>query len=463
VSTVAIYYMKAQIIGRSAGRSATGAAAYRAGEHIHDERTGVTYDYTRRRGDIETEILAPAGVSEWATDRSQLWNAVEKAERRGDAQLCREIVVALPVELDREQQRELVRAYVQDQFVSRGMVADVALHRNPGNPHAHIMLTMREMGTEGLSAKKNRDWNRPELLEQWRERWAFESNLALERAGRDKRIDHRSLAEQGSERLPQVHLGPRAHALEQRGVTTEKGDHNRLVVEHNAAVIGLEKARAERRALEIEKTVSARTEKRLQSGWIVPHAQALAALEREAGGQPLTAESLREKSAVLDRQVEQAQSELRYLEREGQRLTRAAQGLKDLAKSQSHLHRHQGPMAALRRLFSPLARANYEWALDQVGANAAYVQCQGVTSEADLQRQLTVLDKERAAIPDLQRTVADLASKRSNVVRALEGLHEEAQRVLHEKARTREVSRGPEWPEDRLRGRQKAREIDRGR
>jgi hypothetical protein len=98
---VAIYYMNVQVIGRSAGRSATGAAACRAGERIVDERTGQVYDYTRRRGDIETAILAPAGAPAWTLDRSVLWNTVDKAERRGDAQVAREIVVALPLELVR--------------------------------------------------------------------------------------------------------------------------------------------------------------------------------------------------------------------------------------------------------------------------------------------------------------------------------------------------------------------------
>lgn len=191
---MAIFYMNVQIIGRSAGRTATGAAAYRAASRIVDERTGQIFDYTRRRGEIETAIYAPLTPPSWAQDRAQLWNAVEKAERRADAQVAREIVVAFPRELSKEQQRELIAGYVQEEFVARGMVADVAIHRNLGNPHAHIMLAMREMGPDRLSSKKNRDWNKPGLLEQWRERWESHANRALEQAGRTKRIDHRSLA-----------------------------------------------------------------------------------------------------------------------------------------------------------------------------------------------------------------------------------------------------------------------------
>ncbi len=251
---MAIFIMNAQIIGRSAGRTATGAAAYRAGERIVDERTGQVFDYTGRRGEREAQVFSPAGSQPWVQDRSRLWNAVEKAERRADAQVAREIMVAFPIELSKEQQRELIAGYVQEQFAARGMVADVAIYRTPGNPHAHIMLTMREMGPEGLSSKKNREWNKPEMLESWRE-GATHTNRALERAGRPERIDHGSLAEQGSERLTQVHLGPHAAALERRGVPTEKGGQNRLVAEHNGVVVDLAKAREEKRQLEVKRAV----------------------------------------------------------------------------------------------------------------------------------------------------------------------------------------------------------------
>ncbi len=363
---MAIYYLNVQIIGRSAGRSATGAAAYRAGERIYDERTGQMFDYTRRQGDIETQILAPAGAPAWTQDRAQLWNQVEKAERRADAQLCREIVVALPKELNRDQQWQLVRDYVQDQFVSRRMVADVAVHHNPGNPHAHIMLTMREIGQDGFASKKNRDWNKPELLEQWREQWAAYANRALERSGHEERIDHRRLAEQGSERLPQVHLGPHSAALERRGIATEKGEYNRLVAEHNAVVLDLEKAREDKRRLEAEKVVTERYKARIQKGWNLEPARALANLEYRQGGQPLTRQQVAALLRDCQQELDQVQSRIHAIHQEGQRLERAAVLLNEREQVADRVERLKSPLAAVRRWFSQSARADFRQAQDQL-------------------------------------------------------------------------------------------------
>ena len=202
---MAIYHLRATMISRSAGRSATGAAAYRSGERIHDERTGLSFDYRARGGVEHVEILAPERSPEWVRDRAALWNAVERAETRKNSQVAREIRVALPAELDRGQRIALVRDFCQRSFVDRGMVADIALHA-PGregderNHHAHILLTTREIGPEGFSTK-NRDWNAKELLEDWREAWARDSNHALERCGHEARIDHRTLEAQREEAL----------------------------------------------------------------------------------------------------------------------------------------------------------------------------------------------------------------------------------------------------------------------
>ena len=178
---MAIYHLRASMISRSAGRSATGAAAYRSGERIHDERTGLSFDYRARGGVEHVEILAPERSPEWVRDRAALWNAVERAETRKNSQVAREIRVALPAELDRNERIELVRDFCQRSFVDRGMVADIALHA-PGregderNHHAHILLTTREIGPEGFTTK-NRDWNAKELLEDWREAWARDSMI----------------------------------------------------------------------------------------------------------------------------------------------------------------------------------------------------------------------------------------------------------------------------------------------
>lgn len=200
------------MISRSAGRSATGAAAYRSGERIHDERTGLSFDYRARGGVEHVEILAPERSPEWVRDRAALWNAVERAETRKNSQVAREIRVALPAELDRDERIALVRDFCQRSFVDRGMVADIALHA-PGregderNHHAHILLTTREIDADGFTAK-NRDWNAVAVLEDWREAWAQDANAALEQAGHVLRIDHRTLEAQHKEALE---LAAKAH------------------------------------------------------------------------------------------------------------------------------------------------------------------------------------------------------------------------------------------------------------
>lgn len=213
---MAIYHLRASMISRSAGRSATGAAAYRSGEHIHDERTGLDFDYRARSGVEHVEILAPDHAPEWVHERAALWNRVEAAETRKNSQLAREVRVALPAELSHEARVELVRDFCQRSFVDRGMVADIALHA-PGltgderNHHAHILLTTREIGAEGFTAK-NRDWNAVAVLEDWREAWAHDTNAALERAGHELRVDHRTLEAQ------------RAEALELAAEARDRGD-----------------------------------------------------------------------------------------------------------------------------------------------------------------------------------------------------------------------------------------------
>jgi len=220
---MAIYHLRATMISRSSGRSATAAAAYRVGERIEDHRTGLTFDYRARGGVDHVETLAPTNAPAWVQDRAALWNAVEAAETRKNSQVAREIRVALPAELDHGQRVELVREFCQREFVARGMVADIALHA-PGregddrNHHAHILLTTREIGPEGFTTK-NRDWNAVEMLEGWREAWARDSNRALERCGLDERIDHRTLEAQrieAQERATAAHdRGDEAEALRQ--------------------------------------------------------------------------------------------------------------------------------------------------------------------------------------------------------------------------------------------------------
>jgi hypothetical protein len=245
---MAIYHFSAQVISRGKGQSAVAAAAYRSGEELVDGRTGELKFYSR---DVEPEamILAPEHSPDWIQDRNRLWNEVEKAEKRKDAQLAREINVALPKELNQGQQRELIRDFVQKEFVEKGMIADIAIHRDDeNNPHAHVMLTTREITPEGFGGK-NRDWNDRKLLEQWRAEWANRTNLELERAGSHERISHLSHAARGLEQQPTVHLGHVAHDMEKRGIQTDRGNLNRERQEYNQLVVDLQKYREEKQAI----------------------------------------------------------------------------------------------------------------------------------------------------------------------------------------------------------------------
>lgn len=281
------------MISRSAGRSATAAAAYRAGTLIEDRRTGQVHDYDRRSGVVHAEIMAPENTPTWMTDRQALWNAVEAVERRKDAQLSREVQLALPHELDATQRLALVRDYVRQAFVIHGMVADIAIHAphrqgDDRNHHAHVMLTMRAITAEGFG-KKERTWNETAFIEHWRETWQEAVNLALERAGHTGRVDHRSLEEQRVEvtekaeqaraandnaqarvfdlaavrldRDPEPKIGHIAMALERRGEQTERGNLWREVVARNldrfGAWIALQRARLDALWERFEKLASA--------------------------------------------------------------------------------------------------------------------------------------------------------------------------------------------------------------
>ena len=249
LSNMAIFSMRMQVIGRSAGRSATAAAAYRSGEQLTDTRTGQVHDYTGKSDIYGSEILVPEGAPERLGDRASLWNEVERVEKRKDAQLSREVMVALPAELSHDQKEALTREYVQAEFVSQGMIADIGYHDfDSHNPHAHIMLTMRSVDEDGFG-KKRREWNQRAEIERHRQAWAEYTNRALERAGYDERIDHRSLKEQGVEREPQIHLGAKVLEMEARGVQTRVGDESRRISKVNC---DLERQEGQREKLQVD-------------------------------------------------------------------------------------------------------------------------------------------------------------------------------------------------------------------
>ena len=240
---MADYRFSAQAISRGRGQSSVASAAYRAAERLDDERTGHIHDYTRKRGVIYTAILTPAQTPDWMRNRRQLWNAVEAVETRKNAQLAREIQLSLPHELTHDQRRDLVCGFVQEQFVTRGMIADIAIHlpdtrSDDRNHHAHIMLTMRELTAEGFHAKKAtptaRGWNSEDLLQTWRKAWADHQNRTLERHGHAARVDHRSYAAQGIEREATHHRGFVANDMERRGKPSRIGDENLEIATRNS-------------------------------------------------------------------------------------------------------------------------------------------------------------------------------------------------------------------------------------
>ncbi|MET4682735.1 Ti-type conjugative transfer relaxase TraA [Brevundimonas faecalis] len=234
---MAIYHFSAKIISRSTGRSAVAAAAYRSASRLFDERTERPCDYSRKSGVLHSEILLPDGAPERWSDRQALWNEVEWGEKRKDAQLCREIEFALPGEMQPADAVELARAFVQREFVRRGMVADLNVHSDVGHdglpkPHAHVMLALREVGADGFGAKA-RDWNSTALLEHWREAWAEHVNARLAELDHDIRIDHRSLKDQGIELEPQFKIGPAAARSEARGRASERAEQHRDIARRN--------------------------------------------------------------------------------------------------------------------------------------------------------------------------------------------------------------------------------------
>jgi len=237
---MADYRLSVNMIGRSSGRSATAAAAYRAGQRIEDRESGLVHDYAAKRGVLHTEILTPANTPDWMRDRTELWNAVHKAETRKNSQLAREIQLSLPHELNDEQRANLVRRFVEEQCVARGMIADIAIHAPSSHPaadqrnhHAHVMLTTREFVGDGWAKRKNRDWHETEMIEEWRETWADHQNRELERIGSSERVDHRSLEDQGIMREPQKHLGPIATEIERDGRSSHRGNENRAIQARN--------------------------------------------------------------------------------------------------------------------------------------------------------------------------------------------------------------------------------------
>jgi ATP-dependent exoDNAse (exonuclease V) alpha subunit len=236
---VAIYFLNIKTFGRAGGSSAASAAAYRAGERIHDERTGKTFDHSQRQDVMHKEIVLPGKFADddmsWARDRSSLWNLAESAETRKNARVAREYLVALPVELSPQQRVGLVKGFSQELSDRYGFAVDVAIHAprefpgsDPRNFHAHLLTTTREVTTEGLGAKTTLEMSdtrrhalglQPAINEllHVRARWAEATNEAMQEAKIGARIDHRSLEAQGIDREPRPQIPRAAFEMERHG------------------------------------------------------------------------------------------------------------------------------------------------------------------------------------------------------------------------------------------------------
>ena len=311
---MAIYHLEAKVVSRGAGRSAVAASAYLSCSRLYNDYDGIQHDYTKKQGLVWQEVFLPEYAPQEWQDREELWNAVEEVETAKDSRLAREFVVALPIELSREQQIELLQEFIREQFVSDGMCADAAIHDTDGhNPHAHILLTVRPLDGQGhwqyktekeylcvrngeergftaaefrtaqtdgwekqypyeVGKKKvymtpsaaeaqeliradkhpkstrygrqnpiSERWNSEEQLVSWRAAWADVTNLYLERARREERIDHRSNAARGLDEIPTIHEGVAAQALERKGIISDRCELNRQIKADSALLRELKK------------------------------------------------------------------------------------------------------------------------------------------------------------------------------------------------------------------------------
>lgn len=235
---MAIYHLHVKVIGRKSGSSAVASAAYRSASRLRDDRLERSHDFSAKRGVVHSEIMLPEKALEAWRDRARLWNDVEAFEVRKDAQLAREVEFAIPREMTQAQGIELAREFVQSEFVDQGMIADLNVHWDIGDdgmpkPHAHVMLAMRAADENGFGPKV-RDWNRTEIVERWRERWAELANERLAELDIDARIDHRSLEAQGIVLEPQSQVGAPAHRIEGEGIeTADRAELHREIARGN--------------------------------------------------------------------------------------------------------------------------------------------------------------------------------------------------------------------------------------
>jgi hypothetical protein len=274
---MAIFHLDIKPVTRSTGRSATSAAAYRAGERIRDERTGALYNHSKRQDVLHKEIILPTKLDrpdagmEWARERASLWNAAEKAEKQSNSRVAREYLAALPAELSAPRRLALARAFSREIADRYSVAVDLAIHEprpggDPRNFHAHLLATVREVTPQGLGAKTGIDMAgevRSELglppsrqeFTTLRARWAQLTNEALREANLEARVDHRSLEAQGIDREPMPRLPRAALQAERRGERSELAE--RIREQHRQRIAARKENAAQRSAGMIEKSAAA--------------------------------------------------------------------------------------------------------------------------------------------------------------------------------------------------------------
>jgi hypothetical protein len=304
---MAIFHLTAKVISRGKGQSAIAAAAYRSGERLRDEQANEQKFYEARAERIQfTAIMAPKDAPEWSYDRNQLWNEVERGEKRKDAQLAREIEIALPHEMTDEQRQWLAKDFAREAFVRKGYAVDIAIHApdpdsDSRNYHAHLMVTMRTLGPDGFAPKKDPAMNSRAQLGEWREQFANLANRHLERHGHEARVDHRSLEAQGIDREPTVHVGYAGMEMAARGAQSDRMDALKDVLARNELRFEIEALAGARALLEAEE--AARLQQQApgadnpldwthRGGMVAQQASAMATLKRNvqhgapAGNEP---------------------------------------------------------------------------------------------------------------------------------------------------------------------------------
>jgi hypothetical protein len=257
-------HFSVNIISRRDGRSTVACAAYRSDEKLYDERNQRSFQFKKHEEKPESFILAPSHAPEWVNNREKLWNEVEKVEKRWTSQLSREVLIAIPNDLNREQQRELVESFVRSQFIDKGMVADVNIHRDKEhNPHAHIMLTMRpfnedstwgekrpftgELDKNGKKIYQNNPWDHKENVQLWRNNYQDLVNQTYERLNIERRFDLRSYEKQGKDKIGTIHMGHVAAGMEKRAQekALKEGREYQPVTEQGKLNDAIEKANRE--------------------------------------------------------------------------------------------------------------------------------------------------------------------------------------------------------------------------